>query len=156
MDNETQGIVAIEVEELEVDEGEFSTAIAIDTLAEMNINLQVEVDDPRRVATEAKVRLIHGSPAAGNVDIWITAVGGDITMEDPAFTDVALGGSTGYVGLAEGSYDVNIAPTGTTVAAITQQIDVILGGVYTAIARDAEGGMGGLPLGLILMDDFAP
>ena len=33
-------------------------------------------------------------------------------------------------------------------------ISVAAGGIYTAIARDNTGGAGGLPLGLILLDDF--
>ena len=47
---------------------------------------------------------------------------------------------------------MTVTPTGTTTAAIAATIDIANGGVYTAIARDAEGG--GTPLGLILLDDF--
>ncbi len=110
-------------------------------------------DDFRSVATEAKVRLIHLAPGAGLVDIYVTAPGAGIADVDATFPGVDFKVETGYVGLAGGSYDVTVTLPGTkTVAIGPAQIDVVAGGVYTAIARDAAGG--GAPFGAIVLDEL--
>lgn len=130
------------------------TVLATDLLA--NITELVLTDDNRRLATEAKVRLIHGSPAAGPVDIYVTAAGDtDLTDNEPAFAAVTFQASTGYVSLAAGDYRIALTPAGdVSTIALDVTVSVAAGGVYTAVARDAVGG--GAPLGLILLDDFAP
>lgn len=111
-------------------------------------------DDNRSVATEAKVRLVHGSPTAGSVDIYVTAPDANITGIEPAFSGVQFKEETGYVSLDEGDYRVRLTPTGSKDAVIdTNTISLNAGGVYTAIARDATDDETE-PFGLILLDDF--
>ena len=144
------GVIAIEAD-LTFDAGAIYDILAIGPLA--SIGPLVATDDYRPLATAAKVRIIHGSPTAQDVDIYITAPGTDITTVAPALTSVPFGANTGFLALDPGSYDVTVVPAGTTDAAIgPATITIEAGGVYTAIARDAEGG--GAPLGLILLDDF--
>ena len=149
-DSATQSVMPI-MTQLTVDAGTETTVAAIDFLA--SVRLLPLADDNRRLATAAKVRLVHGSPSAGPVDIYVTAPGAGIADVDPNFSGVAFEASTGYVELAEGTYDVTVTPAGSKTPAIpTVSVPVINSGIYTAIARDAAGGGG--PFGLILLDDF--
>lgn len=95
--------------------------------------------DARPVSLFAKVRIIHASPSADNVDIYLLE-GLDmmVTDEDPVLEDVAFATVSEYLSLAAGDYTVIVTPTGETTAAISENITIGLGGVYTAIARDPD------------------
>ncbi len=109
--------------------------------------------DNRRIATEAKLRIVHASPAAGNVDVYLVAPNSDITEITPTLADVPFLADTDFLSILPGSYDVVITPTGSKDAAIGP-LNVTLNalGIYSAIAIDNVGG--GAPLGVILLDDF--
>lgn len=112
-------------------------------------------DDRRDVATEARVRVIHGSPTAGAVDVYVVPSGTPITNIAPTLAGVLFGISSDYLAVAPGSYDVIVTGAGSKVPVIGPAPVVLdAAGVYTAVARDAQGG--GLPPGLILLDDFQP
>lgn len=131
--------------------GTATTVMAVNTLAEIEPLLLS--DNLRRIGTEAQVRIVHASPSAGEVDIYVVAPGASIDAVDPNFSAVPFLADTGYVSLDAGDYDVVVTPTGTKTPAIgPATITVAAGGIYTAAARDEVGG--GLPLGLILFDDF--
>jgi hypothetical protein len=147
--------------DLSLSQGSEATVLAVGTLTQPNFPIEPLVlsDDNRRVTTEARLRLVHASITAGPVDIYVAA-GGSLTPDiDTSLnfvfeaTAVPFKADTGYLTLPEGQYDIAIAPTGTTGAAIGPlTVDILAGGIYTAVARD-EAGIG-LPLGVILLDDF--
>ena len=129
------------------------TLLAVGALAD--IEPLVLTDDNRSVATEAKVRLVHGSTLAGNVDIYVLPEGTPIGTNAPAFADVPFKADTGYVSLAAGAYDVIITPAGMPeTQAIMTTLDLEAGGVYTAVARDGAGLT--TPLDVIALDGLAP
>jgi hypothetical protein len=133
--------------------GKAYTVLATGLLAD--ISQLILADDNRRVATEAKVRLVHASPAAGEVDIYVVdEADTDITDDTAAFAAVPFQADTGYVPLGAGDYRVVLTPAGdSSQVALDVTVTVQAGGVYTAVARDAAGG--GASAGLILLDDFA-
>lgn len=100
-----------------------------------------------------KLRLVHGSPTAGNVDIYVTAPAADITTATPTLSNVAFRGASAYLEVPAGTYRVRITPTGSkTVALDVNNVALSAGAIRTAIAVDAPGG--GTPLGAILLADL--
>jgi hypothetical protein len=59
-----------------------------------------------REAAKAKVRVIHASPDAPNVDVWVEGA--------PAFQNVAFEQVTDYAALKRGTYNVQVVPAGAT------------------------------------------
>ncbi|RUO20598.1 DUF4397 domain-containing protein [Aliidiomarina haloalkalitolerans] len=132
------------------------TVLAVGELGGDGISPAVLVDVNRRITTEAIVRIVHASPAAGPVDIYVTATD-DISEAEPAFGGVDFDASdlqaTGNVALLPGEYYVTVTLAGTKDAAIGPiLLNLLGGGIYTAVAVDATAG--GLPPQLILLDDF--
>ncbi|MBN7819895.1 DUF4397 domain-containing protein [Bowmanella yangjiangensis] len=149
-------VVVIDDAPLMLEQGAIYTAIAHNNLA--NIALGVLVDTPRPLATAAKVRIVHASPNAGRVDIYVTD-SDDISNASAAFSDIPFSSpelaNTGYVELAEGRYYVTVTPAGSKEPAIGPlALDLMAGQAFTAVALDATGG--GLPPQVLLLDDSQP
>jgi hypothetical protein len=134
--------------------GERYTVFALDVLA--TITGLVTSDDYRSIATEAKIRLVHGAPTAGDVDVYITDVGATLSMETPDAVGIPFLGDSGFGSFETGTFDLYVTETGTTDLVISATITLDPGGVYTAVVRDP--GPSEMPgeFNLILMDDFVP
>lgn len=149
-DGANASVIAIEAD-LAFEAATIYDVLAIGPFA--SIEALIATDDYRRVATEAKLRLVHASPTAQDVDIYLTG-DNDISDDTPLLEAVPFGANTGFLPVTPGTYFVTITPTGTQTAAIGPlEITIEGSGVYTAVARDEVGGgaVSGTP---ILLDDF--
>ena len=100
------------------------------------------VSNVRSVATEAQVRITHGSPSTPNVDIYLLPAG---TMFDPAntdadFADIPFGADTGILSIdASVTYDVYVTAAGGDTPAIeVPGFAPAAGAVLDIIARDPQ------------------
>jgi hypothetical protein len=127
------------------------TIIATNLLA--SIEPLVLVDDLTDPAGgKIKLRLVHGAPNVGQVDIYITAPGADLAAATPTLSAVPFKTASAYLEVAAGNYQVRITPTGTkTVAIDTGALTLAAGQIRTAIAVESIGG--GAPLSALLLVD---
>jgi hypothetical protein len=134
-----------------LDPAQKRTIVAVGRLA--SIEPLVLVDDASAPsAGQIKLRLVHASPAAGNVDLYITAPATDITTVTPNFSNVAFKANTGYVQVPAGSYRVRITPAGSkTVAIDTGTVVLNSGDIRTGIAVGDPGVS--RPLTALLLSD---
>ena len=128
----------------------FYDVLAVDNLA--TIEALVLNDDPRPIAADAKVRIVHGSPTAGVVDIYVVPPGTDISTVEPTLAGIEFKANTGYIPLPSGDYEVSVTPAGSKTPAIgPATFSFANGDVTTVVARDAVGG--GAPLTVIVLPD---
>ena len=91
---------------------------------------------PVAAQDEAFVRVVHASPDAPNVDVWVD---GETVLTDVPFTAVS-----DYLALPAGTYNVQVTATGDTNPVIEADLTLEAGQNYTAIAMDdpeAEAGV---------------
>lgn len=134
--------------------GNYYDAIAIGSVANMDLGLFAGTDDRRRLATAAKVRIIHGSASAGPVDIYVGALGTttiDGLTPFNGLENIPLGGDSLFIEVDPGQYQVLVTPTGTDTVAISAGIDVAAAGLYTIVARDPIAPSA--ELGVLSLDD---
>lgn len=114
--------------------------------------LVLEDDLAATAAGNAKLRLVHAAPTAGNVDIYVTAPGADIAEVEPTLANFPFRAASPFLEAQAGTYRVRITPVGTkTVAIDVDNVTLAAGQIRTAVAVDAVGG--GTPLGAILLAD---
>ncbi len=102
-------------------------------------------DNNRSVVTQASVKVIHAAPAAGAVDVYVTAAGAFTTSDvenglagAPLLDDFEYAAITDYVAVAPGDYDIRVVAGGTT-AINVENFNLAAGSVSSIIARQPNG-----------------
>jgi hypothetical protein len=122
-------------------------------------------DDIRPVFAEGKLRIVHASPAAGTVDVYVLKPGDDIASVDPTLRGLVFRSVTGHGAFAIpavplGSYTVTFTLGGAKIPVVATAVVPVTGGsVQTVILRDAvrvDASSTGLPAAVLVLDDLSP
>ena len=104
-------------------------------------------DNNRSIVTQASVKVIHGAPLAGTVDVFVTPADAYTKEEvesgaagEPLLDDFTFGMITDYVPVPPGDYDIRVVTNGGTgTAAINiEDFNLAAGSVSTVIAREPK------------------
>lgn len=105
--------------------GKAYTAYATGFLATIGATL-VEDDLTAPTGNNAKIRVIHGSPDAPNVDV--------LANNAAVLTNVPFKAASAYLTVPAGAYNFKVNVTGTATTATQADVTLAAGRVYTAIA----------------------
>ncbi len=109
--------------------GALLLALAAPAYAATPLNAIVSVDSPEGNMGGARVRVVHASPDAPAVDVWVA---GSIVFENVAFEEV-----TSFVEVPAGTYNVQVVPSGATEPVVIEaDLDLSAATDYTVIATD--------------------
>ena len=125
---------------LTLNAGSYQTMYVLGALA--NLNTLMTVDHLRRVATEAKLRIIQGSPSSGAVDVYLTAPGAGIAAASPLFPAMGFGRGYGtFKASWQAPYDLTVTRRRVhrRCSSDRRRSRLENSGIYTAAARDAPG-----------------
>ena len=139
--------------------GQDKTIFATGGVAASAVVASVTVDtNPVPTAGLVRVRIVNQSPTGGAIDVFVTAVAADLTVATPTAAALALGGSSAYVSVAAGTYQVRAVPAGTAPASRPAAVNINLASVALtgASARTfvaADNNVGGAPLRFVALTD---
>jgi hypothetical protein len=141
-DTDTIGDSVFTSDSVNMDKGSEYTVIAAGRVASSPaFGLLLTKDNLRAVATQASVKVIHAAPAAGVVQVYVTAAGDFSATDieagiagDPLLPDFAFGDITDDVAVPSGNYDVRVV-AGGAVAINVENFNLAAGSVSTVIAR---------------------
>jgi hypothetical protein len=110
----------------------------------MGLALTVALATPVAAADDAMVRVIHASPDAPNVDVWLDGT--------KVLTDVPYEAVSGYLAVPAGDHNVKVTPTGSTTPVIDADVTLSAGTAYTIAAINPVASISAA----ILVDDRTP
>lgn len=142
-----------------VTENQDRTVYAIGGASGTPVSSFLTTDDNTLPASgQARVRVVHLSPTAGAVDIFVTAVGADLAAATPTLSNVAYQTASTYLSVAAGTYQVRVVPAGTAAAARAGAVVINVASLALAAGNGrtivaADNNVGGAPLRAFVLTD---
>lgn len=142
-----------------VADGQDVTVYAIGGASNSAISGFVTTDEnPAAASNQTRVRVVHLSPTAGNVDMFVTAPNADLAAATPALTNVAYRSASAYLLMTPGTYQFRAVPAGTAPASRAANVSInlasvaLVGGTGRTIVT-ADANVGGTPLRAFVLSD---
>lgn len=141
---------------LRLEEGRQYTLLAVNNLS--NIEPLLLSDQTLSPASGfLKVRVLHASPSAPVVDVYVTAPGGDIAMMSPTLSDVSFKDYSDYLEIPEGDYRIRVTGTGSKTPVYDSGTVALGAGVtYTIVAVTTTTGLSPISLLVLTGDNSSP
>jgi hypothetical protein len=115
-------------------------------LANMQQTLYLDQSTPA-AAGRIAVRVINETTRAGGVDVYLIPMASAFSKglsASPLAVNLGFGANSGYIDLPEGTYSIDVVPTGTALASSTvtllsgAQVDYASGAVRTVVLIDQQ------------------
>jgi hypothetical protein len=123
--------------------GKQYTEIVGSSLANMQQTVFQDQSVPA-AAGQIAMRLINEATHSGAVDVYLVPMSGRLVNTSPIAVNLNFGANSGYIAVPEGTYAIDIVPTGTALASSTvtllsgEQVDYASGAVRTVVLIDQE------------------
>jgi hypothetical protein len=119
--------------------GRAYTAIAVGPVASIQALLLTDDVAPPTTGS-VKLRIVHASPSAGPVDVYLTSPGADLATATPTLASVSFKDASAFLEVAAGGYEARItAPGAKTPVFDSGTIQLVAGSNLTIVAVDATG-----------------
>jgi len=133
-----------------------STVIATGFLDQI-MPLVLSDDDNPPSGNLLKLRVVHGSPSAPPVDVYVTAPGVDLATTSPTLTNVSYTEFSDFLEISEGDYQIRITPTGSATPVYDSgTVPLSAGSIFTLVALDATSGASPVTLVALTNDPAEP
>jgi hypothetical protein len=113
-----------------------------------NMQQTLFLDESTPAATgRIAVRVINATTHAGAVDVYLVAMASAVSKSlsaSPLVVNLGVGANSGYIDLPEGTYAIDVVPTGTVLASSTvtllsgAQVAYVSGAVRTVVLIDQQ------------------
>lgn len=123
--------------------GKQYTEIVGNSIVNLQQTLFLDQSEPAP-AGQIAVRFIHEANRTGAVDVYLLAASNRFVSPSPIATNLSFGANSGYINVPQGTYAIDVVPTGTTLASSTvtllsgAQVKYASGSVRTVVLIDQE------------------
>lgn len=142
-----------------VADGQDRTVYAVGGANASAVTSYITTDDNTLASsTQTRVRVVHLSPSAGAVDVFVTTVGADLSIATPTLSNVSYQSASTSLLVNAGTYQVRVVPAGTPAANRAGAVSInvaslaLVGGTGRTIVA-ADNTTGGAPLRAFVLAD---